>query len=94
MATTTAIVLLGLILSNQPVSAAEITYCQTDADCQAVLAYDLCQEIEGSAKKQCKHKPLFPMRGQEVVGSFVFAVVMLLSNVGGIGGGECTSGPK
>jgi uncharacterized membrane protein YfcA len=52
-----------------------------------VLAYDLCQEIEGSAKRQCKHKPLFPMTGQEVVGSFVFALVMLLSNVGGIGGG-------
>ena len=27
------------------------------------------------------------MAGQEIVGSFVFALVMLLSNVGGIGGG-------
>jgi len=35
----------------------------------------------------CKHKPLFPMTNQEVAGSFVFALVMLLSNVGGIGGG-------
>jgi len=27
------------------------------------------------------------MEGQEIAGSFVFALVMLLSNVGGIGGG-------
>lgn len=78
--------LLG-ILSTTMVQAADKTKCQVDADCQAILAYDLCQEVEGEPTKICVHKPLFPMTGQEIGGSFVFALVMLLSNVGGIGGG-------
>lgn len=80
---TILVTMLGLTM----VYAADVTYCEVDADCQAVLAYDLCQEVEGEVKKVCKHKPLFPMTSQEIVGSFVFALVMLLSNVGGIGGG-------
>lgn len=81
-----AILLLG-ILSSTMVQAADKTPCQVDADCQKIQAYDLCQEVEGESTKVCVHKPLFPMTGQEIGGSFVFALVMLLSNVGGIGGG-------
>ena len=83
----TILLLLAICAEQAMVHAAELTYCEIDADCQKVLAYDLCQEVEGETKKVCKHKPLFPMENQEIVGSFVFALVMLLSNVGGIGGG-------
>ena len=55
--------LLSIMLAALVVNAAEITYCKTDADCTAVLAYDLCQAIEGSTLRQCRHKPLFPMTG-------------------------------
>lgn len=33
------------------------------------------------------HKPLWPLTGKEWVGTFVFSLIMLLSNVAGIGGG-------
>lgn len=79
--------MLMLALSLSIVTAAEIQTCNTDSECQEVNAYMLCMEVEGEVEKQCKHKPLFPMEGQEIAGSFVFALVMLLSNVGGIGGG-------
>jgi len=35
----------------------------------------------------CEHKPLWPLKPIEWLGSFLFAIIMLLSNVGGIGGG-------
>jgi hypothetical protein len=80
-------ILLALLLAVSIVGAADVMTCETDADCKEVSAYNICQEVEGEAEKQCRHKPLFPMEGQEIVGSFVFALIMLLSNVGGIGGG-------
>ena len=33
------------------------------------------------------HKSLFPLKGKEWAGTFLFAAFMLLANVGGIGGG-------
>lgn len=36
---------------------------------------------------ECVHKPLFPMKPKEWVGTFVFSLIMCLSNVAGIGGG-------
>ena len=44
----TTVVALAVILGISIVSAAEITFCKVDADCTAVNAYDLCQEVEGS----------------------------------------------
>jgi len=38
-------------------------------------------------KHECDHKDLWPLKPIEWLGSFLFAIVMLLSNVGGIGGG-------
>jgi len=59
-----ALICLLLSLSASVVSAAAAARsCVVDADCQAVLAYDLCQEVEGSTERECKHKPLFPMEG-------------------------------
>lgn len=37
--------------------------------------------------KTCQHKPLWPLLPIEWLGTLLFAVIMLLSNVGGIGGG-------
>lgn len=35
----------------------------------------------------CIHKPLFPLKPKEWAGTILFALFMLLANVGGIGGG-------
>lgn len=45
------------------------------------------REAEEDATGVCKHKKLWPLRPREWVGTFVFSLIMLLSNVGGIGGG-------
>jgi uncharacterized membrane protein YfcA len=42
---------------------------------------------EPGHEKECVHKPLFPMQPKEWVGTFVFSLIMCLSNVAGIGGG-------
>lgn len=44
-------------------------------------------DVTDTAKKYCAHKVLWPLSTKEWVGSFVFSIIMLLSNVGGIGGG-------
>lgn len=40
-----------------------------------------------TAQMYCKHKDLWPLNAMEWTGTFVFAFVMLLSSIGGIGGG-------
>lgn len=47
----------------------------------------MCREVEESYEKQCVHKPLWPLTPKEWAGTFVFALVMMLSKVAGIGGG-------
>lgn len=42
---------------------------------------------EGAEAKECVHKPLWPLKPKEWVGTFVFSLIMCLSNVAGIGGG-------
>jgi hypothetical protein len=44
-------------------------------------------DVTLEAQKYCVHKQLWPLTPKEWVGSIVFAFVMLLSKVGGIGGG-------
>lgn len=43
--------------------------------------------IEEGKEKECVHKPLFPIQPKEWIGTFVFSLIMCLSNVAGIGGG-------
>ena len=58
--------------------------------------YFICKEIgdlagrvipEGEEAKECVHKPLWPLEPKEWIGTFVFSLIMCLSNVAGIGGG-------
>ena len=44
-------------------------------------------DVTTKAKRYCAHKDLWPPTPKEWIGSVVFAFIMLLSNVGGIGGG-------
>ena len=63
-------------LEDEPVK------CTTDEHCHyKVNSYYMC------VKDVCEHKPLWPLLPIEWLGSFLFAIIMLLSNVGGIGGG-------
>jgi len=63
--------------------------CETNADCWKEDDFYMCTEVKDHAlgPKVCLHKPLFPLKGIEWIGTFLFAIIMLLSNVGGIGGG-------
>lgn len=88
--------LIGFLIRNvpnlQPVTAKEVERpCQVDNDCTAENDYYVC-DIEKSldptgTQKYCQHKKLFPMKPKEWVGTFVFSLIMLLSNIAGIGGG-------
>ena len=55
--------------------------CERDEDCIDYPWYE-CSE-----KKECLHKGVFPVFGLEVAGLVVFAIIMALSNIAGIGGG-------
>ena len=35
----------------------------------------------------CKHKPLFPVKVMDFLGTFVLILIMALATMGGIGGG-------
>jgi len=55
----------------------------TTDDCiKSVNSYYQC-----SKDLVCVHKPLWPLKPIEWLGSVLFGLIMLLSNVGGIGGG-------
>ena len=58
-----------------------------DADCIEYNTYYVCKPIENSDVSMCVHKSLFPLAAKEWAGTFIFAIVMMLSNVAGIGGG-------
>jgi len=63
--------------------------CEVDEDCIKFNDYYVCREggEESSYEKMCVHKKIFPITAKEIIGTFVFAFVMLLSTVAGIGGG-------
>lgn len=68
--------------------------CLSDQECIEFNAYYLCVEngegveVEGAIPERiCEHKPLWPLTAKEWIGTFIFGFIMLLSNVGGIGGG-------
>jgi len=64
--------------------------CTTTEECLPINDYFECKMIDPNipnSEKECMHKDLFPMTGKEWVGTFVFSLIMLLSNVAGIGGG-------
>ena len=66
----------------------EIITCEVTEECLIYNEYFLCTlESEDDDDKHCVHKPLFPLTAREWVGTFVFSLIMLLSNVAGIGGG-------
>jgi hypothetical protein len=44
-------------------------------------------DVTSTTEKYCVHKKLWPLTTREWIGSVVFSLIMLLSNVGGIGGG-------
>ena len=66
-----------------------------DDDCKGLNDYFICkdvvpedgEEIEAGKERECVHKPLWPLTPKEWVGTFVFSLIMCLSNVAGIGGG-------
>lgn len=60
----------------------------TDEDCEkSVSAFYVCNEHDDYNHKICEHKPLWPLKPIEWAGTILFALIMLLSNVAGIGGG-------
>jgi len=65
--------------------------CESDDVCKQLDEYYICladlEEDESGNTKLCVHKPLFPLTAKEWIGTFVFSVIMMLSNVAGIGGG-------
>ena len=73
------------------VQAQELYACAVDADCLGINEAFICVDNEdkqdGEPDKICEHKPLFPLWAKEWIGTFIFSFIMLLSNVGGIGGG-------
>ena len=50
-------------------------------------SYYLCVDSDDHPTKICEHKQLWPLKPIEWVGSVLFGLIMLLSNVAGIGGG-------
>jgi hypothetical protein len=66
-----------------------------DTDCHHLNEYFICKDVEleegqvvePGYEKECIHKPLWPLKPKEWVGTFVFSLIMMLSNVAGIGGG-------
>ena len=85
--------------SLSPVQAAEETIlCSIDDDCKNLNEYYICKPIAedqvgsrvipvGHLANECVHKPLWPPTPKEWLGTFVFSLIMMLSNVAGIGGG-------
>jgi len=63
--------------------------CNVTTDCIGINPYYECKMNEKIEvpRNECVHKALFPMYPKEIVGTFVFMIIMLLSNVAGIGGG-------
>ena len=49
--------------------------------------YVLCIKKDGAAIGVCEHKSPFPPQPLEIVGLLVFAFIMALSNIAGVGGG-------
>ena len=94
-------IVLVLLLLNGDINAKEETIsCVQDSDCTGLNDYFVCvgplseeesglsdEYAEGKRPKECVHKPAFPLAPKEWVGTFVFALIMCLSNVAGIGGG-------
>ena len=97
----TAIVTLLLLSPTSDVNAKEETIsCTQDSDCTGLNDYFICvgpldeeesglpdTYAEGERPKECIHKPAVPLAPKEWVGTFVFSLIMCLSNVAGIGGG-------
>lgn len=95
--------ILTLMLSSGDVKAKEETIsCTQDSDCTRLNDYFVCvgpldpeesglpnvnDYAENEQPKECVHKPAFPLAPKEWVGTFVFSLIMCLSNVAGIGGG-------
>lgn len=50
-------------------------------------SFYLCVDSDEHSTKICEHKPLWPLKPMEWIGSILFGLIMLLSNVAGIGGG-------
>ena len=59
----------------------EDVYCDVDEDCEN-YPYFHCK-----SDHSCEHKDVFPAKGLEVGGIFVFGIIMALCTVAGIGGG-------
>ena len=59
--------------------------CIKDLDCEN--SFYVCVENDDYEYKICEHKTLFPLKPIEWIGSILFGLIMLLSNVAGIGGG-------
>jgi len=60
--------------------------CYTDKDCVDSDFYR-CQFDSGNPRGTCVHKDVYPILSKEIIGLFVFAIIMALSNIAGIGGG-------
>ena len=82
---------IGVLLFNQStIEAYELVKCHTNDDCLDLSDYYTCKvnpKKPDDKDKVCVHKSLFPLKGKEWAGTFLFAAFMLLANVGGIGGG-------
>lgn len=57
--------------------------CAIDSDCPE-YPYHVCGIVTASV---CDHKAVFPVESREIGGIIIFAVVMALSNIAGVGGG-------
>ena len=73
------IVLSSLSIGCYALPSALNTPCVSTDDCNEFFEY--CEQ------RVCVHKSFFPVHGLEIGGLFVLAIVMLLSNAGGMSGG-------
>ena len=71
---------------SYPIVGSDDVTCKKDEDCEN-YPYFHCNIDDGDTDGTCKHKDVFPQKGLEVGGIFVFGIIMALCTVAGIGGG-------
>lgn len=96
------LILTALSVQHGVDAIEETIACTKTEDCLKLNDYFICDGpfpeeesgidpihiVEGQPRpKECRHKPAFPLKPKEWVGTVVFSLIMCLSNVAGIGGG-------
>lgn len=81
MAKTYTLILVAMLATSALAYTKIGMACENDSDC--TVEYEVCS-LE---TLKCKHRPIFPLRGKEIGGVFIFSFLVAFSNFSGIGGG-------